>query len=46
MSNPQPSSQKRPYEAPESDVFAMSTEKTVLSGFNTEDWGEDPDEIG
>ena len=46
MSNPHPSSPKTPYEAPGSDVLAISTEKTVLSGFNTEDWGEDPDEIG
>ena len=40
------SSQKKPYNAPELDILSVSTEKTVLSGFSTVDWGQDPDEIG
>ena len=39
------SSQKKPYNAPELDTISVSTEKTVLSGFDTEDWRKDPDEI-
>ena len=39
------SSQKKPYNAPELDTISVSTEKTVLSGFDTEDWYKDPDEI-
>lgn len=39
-------SQKKPYYAPELDILSVSTEKTVLSGFDTEDWQKDPDEIG
>ena len=38
-------SQKKPYYAPELDTISVSTEKTVLSGFDTEDWYKDPDEI-
>ena len=38
-------SQKKPYNAPELDTISVRTEKTVLSGFDTEDWHKDPDEI-
>ncbi len=38
-------SQKKPYNAPELDTISLSTEKTVLSGFDTEDWHKDPEEI-
>ena len=37
--------QKKPYQTPELDFLSVTAEKTVLSGFSTEDWGEDPDEI-
>lgn len=39
-------SQKKPYNAPELDTISVSTEKTVLSGFSTVDWEQDPNEIG
>ncbi len=37
--------QKKPYQTPELDFLSVTVEKTVLSGFSTEDWGKDPDEI-
>ena len=39
-------SQRKPYMAPELDILSVTTEKTVLSGFSTEDWEKDPEEIG
>jgi hypothetical protein len=46
FSLPQASLQKKPYKAPDLSVISMNTENAVLSGFSTEDWGKDPDEIG
>lgn len=42
----QASLQKKPYKAPDLRVISMNTENAILSGFSTEDWGKDPDEIG
>jgi hypothetical protein len=46
VTHPQSSSRKKPYKAPELDIISVNAEKSVLSGFSTEDWEKDPDEIG
>jgi len=34
------------YSSPECFVFSYSHEQSILSGFEPEDWGRDPDELG
>ncbi len=34
------------YYPPECIIFSFTQEKSILSGFDTEDWKKDPDELG